>query len=82
MNRGHTRPLLTLILSSVQTKAMNSISGTLTNPSNPQDVREVQFTKVYGGWRDDSPGSLHYGKILSETTMKVILQSYPELTTC
>ena len=60
---------------------INHIEGTLYNPSNPSDIREVQFTKVYGGWRDDSPGSLHYGKVLSETTMKVILQSYPELTT-
>ena len=61
---------------------MNHIQGTLTNPSNPKDVREVKFTKVNGGWRDDSPGSRHYGKILSETTINVILKSYPELTTC
>ena len=28
-------------------KAMNSITGTLTNPSNPSDIREVTFTKVW-----------------------------------
>jgi len=61
---------------------MNHIFGTLTNPSDPSDFREVTFTKVYGGWRDDSPGSRHYGKILSETTINFILKSYPELKRC
>jgi len=59
---------------------MNSITGTLTNPSDPSDIREVTFTKVYGGWRDDSPDSRHYGKVLTETTINFILKSYPELT--
>ena len=58
---------------------MQTITGTLVNPSNPNDIREVKFTSVYGGWRDDSEGSKTYGRIRSEALMQQILAQYPTL---
>ena len=58
---------------------MKTITGTLVNPSNPNDIREVKFTSVYGGWRDDSEGSKTYGLIRSEALMQQILAQYPTL---
>jgi hypothetical protein len=58
---------------------MATISGILINPRYPNDGREVKFTSVYGGWRDDSKGSITNGKIYSETVMDQILAQYPDL---
>lgn len=71
-------------MNSVQTKPMipaNAvrITGTLINPNDAADRRHVQWEAVYGGWRDDSKGSRHYGKIYSDATMNAIVATYPTL---
>ncbi len=58
---------------------MATVSGILINPRYPNDGREVKFTSVYGGWRDDSEGSYTNGKIYTETIMIEILNQYPDL---
>lgn len=58
---------------------MATVSGFLINPRYPNDVREVKFTSVYGGWRDDSERSYTNGKIYTETVMIEILNQYPDL---
>ena len=55
------------------------IIGSLINPSNPGDVRHVQWEAVIGGWRDDSKGSRTYGKIYRDQTMAAIVAQYPDL---
>ena len=55
------------------------VAGNLVNPNDSSDVREVIWTKVYGGWRNDSPGSKTKGKIYSEATMRAIVEQYSEL---
>ena len=55
------------------------VAGNIVNPNDSSDVREVIWTKVYGGWRDDSQGSKTNGKIYSEATMLAILEQYSEL---
>lgn len=58
---------------------MATVSGFLINPRYPNDGREVKFTSVYGGWRDDSEGSITNGRIYTETLMDEILNQYPDL---
>ena len=55
------------------------VAGTIVNPNDSSDVREVKWTKVYGGWRNDSPGSKTKGKIYSEATMLAIVEQYSAL---
>ena len=55
------------------------VAGTIVNPNDSSDIREVKWTKVYGGWRDDSHGSKTNGKIYSEATMLAILEQYSAL---
>ena len=55
------------------------VTGTLTNRNDPTDVRDVVWVAVYGGWRDDSPGSRTNGKIYSWSMMRAIVEQYPTL---
>lgn len=55
------------------------VTGTLTNRNDPADVRDVVWVAVYGGWRDDSPGSRTNGKIYSWSMMRAIVEQYPTL---
>jgi hypothetical protein len=65
--------------SKVNLSQANHVTGTIVNPSDSADIREVQWTKVYGGWRDDSPNSKTNGKIYSEATMLAIVEQYSDL---
>jgi len=55
------------------------VQGTLINPNDPADVRQVQWSSCYGGWRDDSEGSRTYGRVYTESTMAMIVAQYPTL---
>ena len=55
------------------------ITGSLINPNDAADVRQVRWEAVYGGWRDDSKGSRTYGKIYGDQTMAAIVATYPNL---
>lgn len=55
------------------------VTGTLINPNDTNDVRDVDWVAVYGGWRDDSKGSRTYGKVYSWSVMDVIVATYPTL---
>ena len=88
-NQGtcHGSRFLSPKISSVETKPMTAalpfnavrVQGTLINPNDPADVRQVQWSSCYGGWRDDSEGSRTYGRIYTESTMAMIVAQYPTL---
>jgi len=65
--------------SKVNLSQAKCVTGTIVNPSDSADIREVQWTKVYGGWRDDSQGSKTNGKIYSDATMLAIVEQYSDL---